>query len=33
MQIKVNGVERSYDGDPNLPLLSYVLNVLGLTGT
>ena len=33
MQIKVNGVERSYDGDPNLPLLWYVRDVLGLTGT
>ena len=33
MQIKVNGVERSFDGDPNLPLLWYVRDVLGLTGT
>ena len=33
MQIKVNGVERSYDGDSNLPLLWYVRDVLGLTGT
>ena len=33
MQIKVNGVERSYDGDPNLPLLWYVRDVLRLTGT
>ena len=33
MQIKVNGVERSYDGDPNLPLLWYLRDVLGLTGT
>ena len=33
MQIKVNGVERSFDGDPDLPLLWYVRDVLGLTGT
>ena len=33
MQIKVNGVERSYDGDPDLPLLWYLRDVLGLTGT
>ena len=33
MQIKVNGVEHSYDGDPDLPLLWYVRDVLGLTGT
>ena len=33
MQIKVNGVERSFDGDPNLPLLWYLRDVLGLTGT
>ena len=33
MQIKVNGVERSFDGDPDLPLLWYLRDVLGLTGT
>ena len=33
MQIKVNGVERSYDGDPDMPLLWYLRDVLGLTGT
>jgi len=33
MQIKVNGVEHSFDGDPNLPLLWYLRDVLGLTGT
>jgi isoquinoline 1-oxidoreductase alpha subunit len=33
MQIKVNGVERSYEGDPSLPLLWYLRDVLGLTGT
>ena len=33
IQLKVNGVERSFDGDPNLPLLWYLRDVLGLTGT
>ena len=33
MQIKVNGVEHSFDGDPNLPLLWYLRDILGLTGT
>lgn len=33
MQIKVNGVEHSFDGDPDLPLLWYLHDVLGLTGT
>jgi isoquinoline 1-oxidoreductase subunit alpha len=33
MQIKVNGVEHSFDGDPDLPLLWYLRDVLGLTGT
>ena len=33
MQIKVNGVERSFDGDPDMPLLWYLRDVLGLTGT
>ena len=31
--LKVNGVERSFDGDPDLPLLWYLRDVLGLTGT
>jgi isoquinoline 1-oxidoreductase subunit alpha len=31
--ITVNGVERSYDGDPSMPLLWYVRDVLGLSGT
>ena len=33
MPLKVNGVERSFDGDPDLPLLWYLRDVLGLTGT
>ena len=31
IQLKVNGVERSFDGDPNMPLLWYLRDVLGLT--
>jgi isoquinoline 1-oxidoreductase alpha subunit len=33
MQIKVNGVDRSFDGDPEMPLLWYLRDGLGLTGT
>jgi len=33
IQLKVNGAERSFDGDPDLPLLWYLRDVLGLTGT
>ena len=29
----VNGVERRYDGDPEMPLLWYLRDELGLTGT
>jgi len=29
----VNGIERSYDGDPDMPLLWYLRDELGLTGT
>ncbi len=29
----VNGVERSFDGDPEMPLLWYLRDILGLTGT
>jgi len=29
----VNGVERSFDGDPQMPLLWYLRDILGLTGT
>lgn len=30
---KVNGVARSFDGDPDMPLLWYLRDTLGLTGT
>jgi isoquinoline 1-oxidoreductase alpha subunit len=29
----VNGTDRSFDGDPEMPLLWYLRDVLGLTGT
>ncbi len=31
--LRVNGVQRSYDGDPAMPLLWYVRDELGLSGT
>jgi isoquinoline 1-oxidoreductase alpha subunit len=33
IQLRVNGVDRSFDGDPKMPLLWYLRDVLGLTGT
>ena len=30
---KVNGVAQSFDGDPDMPLLWYLRDILGLTGT
>ena len=33
VRLKVNGVDQSFDGDPAMPLLWYVRDVLGLTGT
>ena len=33
VKIKVNGIDRTFDGDANMPLLWYVRDVLGLTGT
>jgi len=33
IQLKVNGTSRSFDGDPDMPLLWYLRDVLGLTGT
>jgi isoquinoline 1-oxidoreductase alpha subunit len=33
VHFKVNGVERTFDGDPEMPLLWYVRDVLGLVGT
>ncbi|HLI31036.1 MAG TPA: (2Fe-2S)-binding protein [Terriglobia bacterium] len=33
ISVKVNGVERSFNGDPGMPLLWYLRDELGLTGT
>jgi isoquinoline 1-oxidoreductase subunit alpha len=33
IQLAVNGAERSFDGDPDMPLLWYLRDILGLTGT
>jgi len=33
VQLKVNGVSRAYDGDPDMPLLWYLRDLLDLTGT
>ena len=33
IQLKVNGVEQSFNGDPEMPLLWYVRDILGLTGS
>jgi isoquinoline 1-oxidoreductase subunit alpha len=33
IHLKVNGIERSFQGDPQMPLLWYLRDVLGLTGT
>jgi isoquinoline 1-oxidoreductase subunit alpha len=33
LTLRVNGVERTYDGDPAMPLLWYLRDELGLTGT
>jgi isoquinoline 1-oxidoreductase subunit alpha len=33
IRFKVNGVERTYEGDAEMPLLWYVRDLLGLTGT
>ncbi len=33
IQLKVNGLDRSFDGDPEMPLLWYLRDVLGLRGT
>src|SRR5688500_11767235 len=32
-KLRVNGVERAFDGDPATPLLWYLRDELGLTGT
>ena len=33
IRLRVNGVERAFDGDPATPLLWYLRDELGLTGT
>ena len=33
INLKVNGVERSFNGDPEMPVLWYLRDTLGLTGT
>jgi isoquinoline 1-oxidoreductase alpha subunit len=33
VKINVNGVDRTFDGDTSMPLLWYLRDVLGLTGT
>ena len=33
IQLNVNGVKRSFDGDPEMPVLWYLRDILGLTGT
>ena len=33
IQLKVNGTEQSFGGDPEMPLLWYLRDVLGLTGS
>ena len=33
IQFKVNGVEHSFDGDAEMPVLWYLRDILGLTGT
>ena len=33
IQLKVNGAEQSFNGEPEMPLLWYLRDVLGLTGS
>ena len=33
VQLKVNGVDHSFDGDPEMPLLWYLRDILGMSGT
>ena len=33
VRLKINGQEHTFDGDPEMPLLWYLRDVLGLTGT
>jgi len=33
INLKVNGIVKTFDGDPTMPLLWYLRDILGLTGT
>src|SRR5438552_1442197 len=33
VKLRINGQERSFDGDPSMPLMWYLRDELGLTGT
>ena len=33
VQLKVNGVTRKFEGDPEMPLLWYLRDMLEMTGT
>ena len=33
MKLKVNGIDRTFEGSPDIPLLWYLRDILGLTGT
>ncbi len=33
IKLKVNGMDQSFDGSPEMPLLWYLRDILGLTGT
>ena len=33
IRLKINGIEHTFDGDPKMPLLWYLRDVIGLTGT
>jgi len=33
VKLKVNGTDRAFEGDPNMPLLWYLRDILRLTGT
>jgi len=33
IELKVNGIQHSFDGEPDMPLLWYLRDVLALTGT
>jgi isoquinoline 1-oxidoreductase subunit alpha len=33
IRLKINGTERAFEGDPDMPLLWYLRDVAGLTGT